>query len=256
MISFGFARRYKKILKKIRRIFDYEIVRTTPQWKGFISTNRSFSFYEIIGNSIRNNKNEGAIIIIGAHDLLSHDSIIELLKENFGETKIVCFEPRVNQYISLEKNIKTYGIKNAIPINSAVSPSGEDIYIYDVDEKYLDEYPLWVNGIASVYIDHLLRSVKKEHIKKYIVKCSNPDSWHQDFDINRIRYLQIDTEGYDFEILKSINLDFFRPDIIKMEFCNLSDIDKFNATKYLADHSYDIYFDGEDLLAVHFMEII
>jgi len=73
----------------------------------------------------------------------------------------------------------------------------------------------------------------------------------RDYSIERIDFLKIDTEGYDFEILKSFPWDnvLLRPKIIKVEHYHvvngISEI-----TKYLEDRSYHVYTEVHDLYAI------
>ena len=93
-------------------------------------------------------------------------------------------------------------------------------------------------------------------MRKQVVLCSNPDMWTHEYGINSISYLQIDTEGYDFEILKSINLYAFRPIAIMLEYVNLTLSDRLECCTYLHSHGYDTLWNGEDVLAVDLSRII
>ena len=73
----------------------------------------------------------------------------------------------------------------------------------------------------------------------------------EDYNIERIDFLKIDTEGYDFDILKSFPWDniLLRPKIIKVEHFHVVN-GKSEITKYLEDRSYHVYAEFHDLYAI------
>jgi FkbM family methyltransferase len=81
--------------------------------------------------------------------------------------------------------------------------------------------------VPTVTIDNLLSRHGVEH-----------------FDV-----LCIDTEGFDFEILKLVDFGRYRPEVAIFESRHLSDRDYLAAKKMLFDHGYRLYRDGGDTLA-------
>lgn len=68
-------------------------------------------------------------------------------------------------------------------------------------------------------------------------------------DIRHFDVLCIDTEGYDFEILKLVDFDRFHPEVILFESKNLSDGDYAQAKELLAGRGYLLYWNRGDTLA-------
>jgi FkbM family methyltransferase len=68
-----------------------------------------------------------------------------------------------------------------------------------------------------------------------------------DFDV-----LQIDAEGYDWHVLRSLDLCRSQPTIIQLEVGHLSRADCTEAVKYMTEHGYQIYWGGYqgDLVAL------
>ncbi len=63
--------------------------------------------------------------------------------------------------------------------------------------------------------------------------------------------LQIDTEGYDDEVIYNSDLDFFKPNCINFEYKNLSKTKLDNLIKFLEKKSYEIlFYENSDCLAV------
>ena len=195
----------------------------------------------------------GDVIIIGAHDLISHDDIADVL-QNIKTGRIFAFEPRPDYYELLIENAKKLKIE-LTPINEAVAPTDGDIKIYEIDKSKLGLYPEWANGIASSSLDHVLKIASREHVVSAVYKSSSPDSWFSRFEIQKIKYLQIDAEGYDYEILRSVNLMLHQPSIIKFEFVNLSTTEKKEVVMALTG-LYDLFFDGENLIAINFKDLL
>lgn len=68
--------------------------------------------------------------------------------------------------------------------------------------------------------------------------------------ITRLDLLQIDTEGFDAEIIKMIDFSVIRPQIIKYEHVGLSDADKQNTELLLKQYGYRVFREGGDSIAV------
>lgn len=61
--------------------------------------------------------------------------------------------------------------------------------------------------------------------------------------------LCIDTEGFDFEILKLVDFDRFKPEVVLFESKNLSDADYTQAKELLSRHGFHLYWERGDTLA-------
>lgn len=68
--------------------------------------------------------------------------------------------------------------------------------------------------------------------------------------MQRIDLLHIDTEGYDFEILKTIDFSVIQPAVILYETKHLSPCDQQASVELLSRYGYQIQLLGADALAV------
>lgn len=68
--------------------------------------------------------------------------------------------------------------------------------------------------------------------------------------VSQIDLLQIDTEGYDYEILRSIDLKRWRPRLLLYEHCHLSEDDRASAREILDTSGYRCFEDGLDTAAL------
>jgi FkbM family methyltransferase len=70
------------------------------------------------------------------------------------------------------------------------------------------------------------------------------------YGIQNFNVLCVDTEGYDFEILKLIDFKKYTPEVILFESKNLSNEDFISAKKLLTAHGYDLFWEKGDTLAI------
>jgi hypothetical protein len=78
--------------------------------------------------------------------------------------------------------------------------------------------PIWAKGIASFDPEHHRRAgIPSTQIVRESVKCVSWDELLDQHRVERIDYLQIDAEGYDYEILAMVRHGRIRPQIIKFE---------------------------------------
>ena len=69
-------------------------------------------------------------------------------------------------------------------------------------------------------------------------------------------YIQIDTEGFDYEVLKMINFNVFRPKMIKLETVNLSNADFMQVKLLLKSNGYFIFHEFGDTVGINLNKII
>jgi len=82
----------------------------------------------------------------------------------------------------------------------------------------------------------------KEIVEKYAVdvevNCITWDTLIQKHNIEHFDVISVDTEGHDYTIFKQIDLQKFRPSLIRLEWCNMTDDEKINITNKLTDAGY------------------
>lgn len=150
-----------------------------------------FSFFKKKG--IR----KGLMIDVGSH----HGSSMEFfLSENWT---VHSFEPdRINFKLL---SIKFKDFKNLITNNAAVSNKAGKFNFYRSNQS---------DGINSLIKFH------HSHELSYQVDTITLNSYLKKNKISDINFLKIDVEGNDFNVLKSIDLNKIRPEIILVEFEN------------------------------------
>ncbi len=193
---------------------------------------------------------QAIFVIVGANDGAMGE---ELLPWAFRyDWRGVLIEPQEDMYQQLVQN--TVPISDRVCcIRAAVDHEDGERILYRI--KSDAEYPDWVKGIASFDRECLLKCKKwykeiEKDIIESVVPCMTFDRALHQAGVSRYDILQIDTEGYDFEILKMARIDTVRPALIKYEYCHLSRTDWDKSVRYLIQHGYRIANDWRDVIAL------
>jgi FkbM family methyltransferase len=103
--------------------------------------------------------------------------------------------------------------------------------------------------LASLLPDRNILS-KQQGLQQVDVRCSTFASLFREHAVARVDVLQIDTEGYDYRVLRQFDFARFRPAIVNMEFFCLPLDERLATFALLRRHGYAYRYDGKDLLAV------
>ncbi len=187
-------------------------------------------------------------IQIGANDGVSFDGLYDKVKERKSTGLVV--EPSPYYYKLLVDNYKE--IRNVIPVNKAIHKTDRKIHLYELSDIGRAKLPDWGQGIGSFNKEHLLKfDIKEEDLSAIDVEAipfseliEHPPGFAS------IDYLQVDTEGYDAEVINSIPFDRFNVRMIKFESVNLSSHDKERTKAYLSKNGFVVFEFTEDTIAI------
>jgi FkbM family methyltransferase len=202
------------------------------------------------------------VIQIGANDGMTFDPIHKFIKRD--KWKGVLLEPQKEVY---NKSLKILYRHNP-EINcicAAIGDSDQSRPIYKIgfsemrwatglasfSKKKIEE--AFENGIVKYNCDHFgieLPSDKNEWIIEENVEVISPETLIQKYNINDISLLQIDAEGYDFEVIKIFNIDKITPEAIIYENVGLSSEEYLESVTYLQKFGYSIRQFGPNTLAM------
>ena len=70
------------------------------------------------------------------------------------------------------------------------------------------------------------------------------------FEMGKLDFLQIDAEGHDFSIIKSINFTNNRPGIIRFEAAHITQNKLSELLSILSDYEYLFFIEGKDITAI------
>ncbi len=192
----------KKIILWVLGLFDHSY---QQKWIKFLKKNK-YSRFKLL-------------IDIGAHKGES----IELFSKNFIINKIISFEasPINFKYLKkkIEKNKQGYNNTEIVIENIALGAEDKIIEFNQFDEsssstiKEIDE--------ESKYYKRKFRLINflntKEVYQKLKIKISKLKDYIEKHNIEKIDFMKIDTEGYEFEILLGLENKIKLVDVIMFE---------------------------------------
>ncbi len=188
---------------------------------------------------------------VGANDGKSFDYLYDFVtvRESVG----LVIEPISQYFKELKKNYRDY--QNIRCLNVAIHATFHQVGVFKINPEFEYLYPDWVRGSASFNSTHLTNCVAKvnfDHLVEERVEAKNISKILEEnsFTVN-LDYLQIDTEGYDYEVLKQIDFNIFKPSIIRYEFVNLTEEEKDKSKNLLKAYNYYLFDEGSDKIAIN-----
>lgn len=217
----------KKIVKGFFQLFGYDIVRFFP------TVSNPFDVLPLLVNSHICSGKDFFFIQIGANDGKFCDPIRDLVVQH--DLRGLLIEPLPDVFKLLKQNYENS--TRLIFENVAISDKpGTFPFFRVIDES---SGPSWWKGVASFDKNHLIKlGVPLQNIKGCNVKAVTLKQLVEKYDLNEISLLQIDAEGYDYQILKSVMADGIKPRTINYEHSHLSQNEKFGCKKLLDEHGY------------------
>lgn len=164
---------------------------------------------EFIDKVIFRNRFNGVFIDVGAHDGISFSNTFYF--ETNRKWKGICFEPNPEVFNKLEKN------RLCQKVQCCIGQENSEVLFWQISG-----YSEMLSGIKGKFDNRHISRIDKEltnrggELKEIIV----PMRMLSSFDLfvnNRINYLSIDTEGGEFDILKSIDFIQYEIDTITVE---------------------------------------
>jgi len=150
---------------------------------------------------------------VGANDGKQFDPIRDYVR--YYQWKGILLEPVADYFAELEKNYAD--CPNLKLINAAIADHEGTVTIYRVNP--LDtSLPKWKQGIASLHKEHHLRSGTSDDVMvAEQVPCLPLMSLLDRHNVTSLDLLQIDAEGCDLAIIKSLDLTRILPKILHFE---------------------------------------
>ena len=178
-----------------------------------------------------------------AHDLFDEISKFRL--------RSLLIEPQADVFNVLKKNYS--GMDYVVCVNAAIAPEKASRTIYRLSERancFQLKGKSFGNGIASFSRDHVWQyfqshctpegrnELPESIIVEFNVQCEQYETLANSYGFGTFDILLVDTEGFDFEILKLINIGERKPRLIKFEHKHLSVGDRREAWEYLKQMKY------------------
>ena len=182
------------------------------------------------------------LIDVGAH----HGETVDLFNKYFQVKSIISFEPSPKNYNIFFrksqniKNLKIYNLalgseKKIIDFNDHFETQSSTISKINQNSNYLKRKFFFLNPFKN-----------KKKINVIKIKMDRLDNILRELDINEIDILKIDTEGYDFNVVKGLgdSIKFVRYIYFEHHFHDML-IKKYNLSdihNYLITHNFEKQF--------------
>ena len=253
---------FKLIAKRLTYIFRKKIVSgngiffkfyLNKIWKASTMSEKIlYDFFERNTNSF--------ILQVGANDGFVSDPIYKFVKK--FNLKGLVIEP---QKVPFEVLKQVYYKNQITVVNYAIDKENSVRKLY----KYSFSDDRWASGKSSFNHDHLLRGIQNGSIerkaKKYNIKLpENKNEWitfelvetmnfnsiFERHHIEKVNVLIIDTEGFDYEIIKMFDFSFNKPELIIFENTHIPKDEYFQCKEMLDNLGYQIQEEKADTVAI------
>jgi FkbM family methyltransferase len=196
----------RDLMKRILRRLDYRITRVdNPE------------LLETVLYRILLGKGHLTFVQIGANDGVRFDPIRAFVKANRHRITGVVVEPLPDLFEALRRNYRD--CPSVVAVNAAIHNEKRKATLYRVDPRRAAGLPDWVHGIASFDRKHLAQHsiIPSEAVVGVEVPCLRFDELLKGHGITELDFLLIDTEGYDAEIIGSLDFRQARPRTLRFE---------------------------------------
>lgn len=184
-------------------------------------------------------------IQIGANDGSESDPVASVIRRH--RLKGVMVEPIHFYFERLRNNYS--GRQDIKLVNAAIAESDEERSIYYLPPDHPD-LPGWANGLGSFDRNVILSHSDRIPgigmlIKEIKVPCMSFSRLIEKTGTQRFDLLITDTEGYDYHVIKQVDLNYFQPKVILFESKHLSSGDRKASKDMLARNQY-IHIESND----------
>lgn len=180
-------------------------------------------------------------IQVGSNDGIVHDPLYRHVTQNRWEGILI--EPVKYYFDLLKRNYA--GSSQLIFENIAIAERDGYRDFFRIRED-LDFLPGWTKGLGSFNRDVLMKHRWViPNIQRYIVEeqveCLSLASLLERHAVEKIDLIMIDTEGYDFEIIKQFDFNLMRPKVIVYEHKHIARRDRLDCEKLLKEQNYRLH---------------
>ena len=181
---------------------------------------------------------------IGAHDGVSYDPIHNYITKYHWKGLLV--EPQPAVFQKLKENYA--GEKQLLFENSAIAAQDGTIELHCFENANAEDHASMLTSTRKHYLT-LNGDGHKGTLKTITVPALSLKSLLDKHRVERVNLLQIDTEGFDFEIIKMIDFSRMKPEIIHFENNFLNRRQKSECSRILGGQNYALLNLGIDTIA-------
>ncbi len=199
-------------------------------------------------------------IQIGSNDGVTFDPLhAEILKTRW---RGIMIEPVPHIFHRLRQNCVRYKDRVVFE-NIAIASSDGSMpfyYLRPAADSEKANLPVFYDLLGSFNRDIILSHAPyipdiADRLVSTQVTCLTFESLCRKHDVKQVDLLHIDAEGYDFEILKSINFENYRPRILIFEHFHLTPADHATCRSQLRAHGYELLEWGMDTWCLNLRDL-
>jgi FkbM family methyltransferase len=193
---------------------------------------------------------EAFFVEIGSNDGVQHDFLRPFIRER--QWRGIMVEPVPYVFARLHDN---YGTLERVELeNAAIADRDGNLPFFHLREAGPSErasLPGWYDGIGSFDRDVVAGHANHiPDIEDRIVRSEVPaltfESLCRRHGVSQLDLVLVDTEGYDFEIVRSIDLEARHPRLLVYEHFHLSADDRERCARHVRDQGYETMEEGFD----------
>jgi len=185
---------------------------------------------------------EISFVQVGANDGVFGDPLRSYITKYPWRGVLV--EPQPDVFDRLVRNYEPYADRLILE-NLAISSDRSELVLYKAPPGECGD-DVYASSVASSNPSTIARQLKMPENR--LVKITTPavtlDALLAKHGMGYIHILQIDVEGYDWQVLRTLDLYRARPSIIQFESGHLSNADCDSSVRHLTRHGYEIYWGG------------
>ena len=241
-------RRFSRVARQIFRFSAFEDAARIP------ASNESAS--SVLAKLF--DQKRAVVVVVGSNDGVQGDSLAHLIRTH-AKWQVLFIEPLPHLFRKLTQNYApspNYQFENIAV--SAKKELRELWYVSEEIKKWREDLPFWYDQLGSFDRNHIASANMgfEEFITSEFVPCEPLPEILRRNDITKIDILQIDTEGYDYEVLKQVDLKTNPPAAILYEHTLLRMEDQIAAGRLLLRAGYHLttvttVHENSDTLAIH-----
>ena len=196
---------------------------------------------------------EPFFVTVGANDGVMLDPLAEMVRSE-GRWRGLLVEPVPHLFARLQANYPDAARFTLAQV--AVADRSGELPFYYVNERARQELPGmpdWFDGLGSFDRSHIARwegGVLEPYIVEASVPCLPLPALLARHGVRRVDLLLIDTEGYDYQVLRQVDLVATPPAAVLVEYKHLTGPDHKALRTLLRRHGYRVYDCHQDYLAV------
>ncbi|MBK8702724.1 MAG: FkbM family methyltransferase [Saprospiraceae bacterium] len=255
-------RRLSGFYKKLRFILsERNSFLFTGFYKYFYSPKKGSLAY-LLSEYSTNQKGDFTVIQIGANDGITHDPIHKFIKRD--NWKGVLLEPQKHVYDEFLSKIYRKN-KGIVTLNAALGEKDGYLNLYKIGFSNAR----WATGLATFDKEVLVKAFDSGHVAKNAAKekiaipanleeqivtekvpLISAEKLLSTYHIDKIDLLQIDTEGFDYQIIKMFNVEKTKPRMIVFESSHLSKDELEECIAHLRNNNYQTITSGPNTIAM------